>query len=423
MKRIKGIIFLLVTLIVVILLLIILLTTLQKQNNQKEQEKHTGDEGIDITQIEAVIEKVTTPNNFFIVENCIQTYINYANSKDAEKVYDVLDLEYINDNNITLENILKYARFEQTDRFKAQKINVITGKSQIEEYSVYGYINNQNRKYLFFKVKLDTKNSTFSIIPYNSEQYTSIEEIALKDNEGSKILKNGNNNYKYINLSTEAISKKYFENLKNNLLYSVENTYNMLDEEYKKERFSNINEFSRYISENQMKIKTSALSRYSYNYKDGYIECVLEDTYENTYILKITAVLEYTIKLDNYTIKNKDYNEKYNSLNDSEKVCANAYEFLQMINTKDYKHAYALLDTQFKNNNFKTIDKFITYAKSNFFDYNLNINNITVEEEGKYFVYKTTIKNSSSSVANSKNLTIIMQLKEGTDFVMSFSIE
>ena len=95
-----------------------------------------------------------------------------------------------------------------------------------------------------------------------------------------------------------------------------------------------------------------------------------------------------------------------------------------MINTKDYSHAYELLDGTFRNNNFDTLDKFKEYVNENFFDYNLNTTgNIDIDNEGSTYIYTTKIKSGVGSAAESKNLTIIMQLREGTDFVMSFSLE
>ena len=94
-----------------------------------------------------------------------------------------------------------------------------------------------------------------------------------------------------------------------------------------------------------------------------------------------------------------------------------------MINTKDYRHAYELLDSNFKNNNFDTLEKFKQYIQNNFFNYNLNSTDITIKEEGNYYIYETVIKSDSSRAAETKGLNIIMKLQEGTDFVMSFSLD
>ena len=128
--------------------------------------------------------------------------------------------------------------------------------------------------------------------------------------------------------------------------------------------------------------------------------------------------------MDNYTIKVDTYEEEYNKRNEVQKIQANVYIFLQMINTKDYRHAYELLDETFKNNNFDTLDKFKEYVNENFFDYNLNTtSNVDISNEGNTYIYETVIRSGAGSAAETKNLTVIMQLKEGTDFVMSFSLE
>ena len=136
------------------------------------------------------------------------------------------------------------------------------------------------------------------------------------------------------------------------------------------------------------------------------------------------SVMNYKIKLDNYTIKVEDYEENYNKLKNENKVQANVHIFLQMINTKDYKHSYELLDETFKKNNFGTLEEYKSYINENFFKYNQRTSSdINIRQEGNYYVYETTIRNNSGSAAKSKKLTIIMQLLKGTDFVMSFSIE
>ena len=70
-----------------------------------------------------------------------------------------------------------------------------------------------------------------------------------------------------------------------------------------------------------------------------------------------------------------------------------------------------------------TIEEFKEYVKNNFFAHNLNTMEAKIQEQGNYYSYETTLKENSSSIAESKKLTVIMQLLEGTNFVMSFSIE
>ena len=152
-------------------------------------------------------------------------------------------------------------------------------------------------------------------------------------------------------------------------------------------------------------------------------EYILVDNYGTSYTVRETSIMNYTIMLDNYTIKVDTYEEDYNKLSDENKVQSNVYIFLQMLNTKDYEHAYELLDNTFKNNNFDTLDKFEEYINQNFFNFNHNSTDVDITQEGEYYIYESTIRNNGGSAAESKKLTVIMQLLNSTDFVMSFSIE
>ena len=93
-----------------------------------------------------------------------------------------------------------------------------------------------------------------------------------------------------------------------------------------------------------------------------------------------------------------------------------------MINEKDYKSAYSYLDNTFKSNNFGTIEKFKEYINTNLFNNNI-LKTRSIEKIGNVYSCKATIKSGISSAAVEKNITVIVLLKEGTDFVMSFSID
>ena len=218
--------------------------------------------------------------------------------------------------------------------------------------------------------------------------------------------------------------RKYLEDFRQKELNNPEEAYSMLDEDYRNERFPTFEEFQEYVNSCRYMIQYSSLSKYDVEIKDNYTEYILVDNYNNSYTIRTTGIWDYTILLDNYTIKVDTYEEEYNKLSIEQKIQANVYIFLQMINTKDYRHAYELLDETFKNNNFDTLDKFKEYVNENFFDYNLNTtSNVDISNEGNTYIYETVIRSGAGSAAETKNLTVIMQLKEGTDFVMSFSLE
>lgn len=311
------------------------------------------------------------------------------------------------------------------DGFSAQKMNYLQGQ-RIMTYSVYGRINSEDNsealeKYYIFRV--DLENMTYELEEIEDGVYENIDQIKLEDDE-TEIPNKGNNAFKYESVSNVDMCRKYLEDFRQKELNNPEEAYSMLDEEYRNERFPTFEEFQEYVNSCRDMIQYSSLSKYDVEIKDNYTEYILVDNYNNSYTIRTTGIWDYTILLDNYTIKVDTYEEEYNKSSIDQKIQANVYIFLQMINTKDYSHAYELLDETFKNNNFDTLDKFKEYVNTNFFNYNLNTtSNVDISNEGSTYIYETKIRSGAGSAAETKKLTVIMQLKEGTDFVMSFSLE
>ena len=197
--------------------------------------------------------------------------------------------------------------------------------------------------------------------------------------------------------------------------------YNKLNEQYKKIRFPTYNDYKVYVEEMKEVIQNSVISKYSVEEKDGYREYTLVDNFNNTYIVRAKGVKNYSVLLDNYTIKVDNYSENYSKLSNEEKVRSNLYIFIQMINTKDYTNAYNLLADSFKNNYFKDQKSFEEYMKNNWFSYNLQTN-IDIKSEGINYICNVTLRDGAGSASNETNKTIIMQLKDNTDFIMSFTV-
>lgn len=119
---------------------------------------------------EKYIHKVTGVSSFYNVESCAAKYISYLVSKDYKAVYNLLDDNYIDKNNITESNLIDYIEFydknynlkiESMYQYKDFNIYYIKGKL-IEEG-----MNASNTSSKDFKItlKLDETNYKFSIIP------------------------------------------------------------------------------------------------------------------------------------------------------------------------------------------------------------------------------------------------------------------
>ena len=366
---------------IICIICIALLYMLKQQDNNTDMQVTEGD----TLNVEYVTEKLRDPTTFFAIEDYIQ--------KDFE------------------------------EKFVAKDMNVLSGE-RIDSYAIYGEkidetLNEVQKMYFIFRI--DIENMTYDIEELN-ESYNNINEINLETNI-QEIQNDGTNAFEAETVTSEQMCRIYLEDFTQLELNNPEEAYNLIDEEYKKERFPTFEDYQKYIEGYKDVIQTGALYQYATDYKDDYTEYILVDNYGTSYTVKETSVMNYTIKLDNYTIKVDNYNEDYIKLSDENKVQSNVYIFLQMINTKDYLHAYELLDDTFKNNNFDTLDKFEEYIKQNFFSFNYNSTEVDVTQEGEYYIYESTIRNNAGNTAESKRLTVIMKLLEGTDFVMSFSIE
>lgn len=371
-----------------ILICIIIIACIILLSNKTEQDMDNESVEGEPENYTYYAEKVRSGTNFFSIEKCIQNNVEKS--------------------------------------FKAKEMNMLPG-DYISSFGVYGEItesvsNTTNDVYYIFRI--DYENETYSIEKLEKDKYSSLEQINLETNI-EQIENKGNNIIEFYDVDDEDMCRYYYKQYSKLELEDPEKAYQMLDEDYKKERFSTFEEFQQYINSYKNVIEMGIISKYSVDIQDDYTEYVIKDDFNNIYKIKEESIMNYKIMLDDYTIKSDEYVEKYNELKNEEKVQANAQIFLKMINTKDYKHAYGLLNNEFKQNKFETQEKFEKYIKENFFEYNIKNNSgsgVDISQEGGYYIYNMTVSNNSSSVAENKKITFIIKLKEGTDFEMSFSM-
>ncbi len=382
----KKIIIIVMIIVIIIAIICFAVMKMMKNNNEEEPEFEEPVETPETLGIEIKAKKVKDYSEFKSVEVCIQNNVD--------------------------------------ETFICKDMTVFTGET-MNSYGIAGTTTNpetQKSQDVYMILRVDLVNLTFEVEELDSSKYNSVDEIDIEA-EDKTIEDTGDNYFEFLNMSEEDEARAYFDNFSKLEIENPEEAYSKIDDEYKKIRFPEYSDYQEYVEEYRNIIETGALTKYSVNYEEEYTEYVVIDNYENSYTIRTTSVMDYKVKLDNYTIKIDTYDEDYSKLSTDQKVQANAYIFLQMINTKDYEQAYNLLDETFRNTNFATLEEFKEYVRENFFNHNVNSYNISIQEEGNTYIYETEIKESSSSAAEEKNLTIIMQLKEGSDFVMSFSLE
>ena len=230
------------------------------------------------------------------------------------------------------------------------------------------------------------------------------------------------NSYSIRAVTEENLLREYLEDYKQNALKYPEYAYNSLDEEYRNEKFGNIDYFKEYINNRKDTIEKIELSKYKINDNNGNIQYICLDNDNNYYIFNKKSNMKYTVILDTYTIDLDEFTQKYIGANDGQKVGLNVEKFFKAINDKDYKYAYNKLDETFRNNNFPTLNDFVNYANNNFFEQNKVEHLNAKRDDDELIIYTIDLKDATYRELYSKRVTVVMQLKQGTEYVMSFSM-
>lgn len=231
------------------------------------------------------------------------------------------------------------------------------------------------------------------------------------------------NSIEYIHITDREIAQKYFSNYLQLMINNPEQAYLLLEKEYQTKRYKTYEIYNDYLQNNINYIKQTTLTNISIEDEDGYKKYTCKDKYGNTYIFKEISVMQYTVQLDDYTLENKTFNERYSKESQENKAILNIDKFFKMLNMQDYTSAYEVLDTTFKQNYFATQGQFEEYMQGKFFRYNNVTYNSYAERVTNLYTFNLTITDKTGEQQTSVDFNIVMQLLDGTDFVMSFEVE
>ena len=385
MKKVKKLI--IIVLISIFIILGILFHIQNNRNKPAESDSKSANQNEDtsVSKEESNSKEPISEKNFYKVIYCVEKYAN----KD-----------YI---------------------FIPLNIKVNSGIS-VDKYLVYGYFADKNYNIIenmYLYVNLDNMNKTFSIqkIKDNDIDFDTIEI----ENDEKDIEKKENNSFENLFIDESYIVKKCFNNLKMNLILRSEYVYENLYEEYKKAKFSDINTFNEYIKDNTEKYKKMDILKYTREEKDGNIRYTFINNYYDSYVLTIGINdFKQSIMLDNYTIPTEDMIKQYNKAVINKKIYTNTENFINMINNKDYESAYKILNSEYREENFSTLDEFKKYIQENFYEYNIlrTKPNIVEGDEGEY-MWTIIIRDSVALAANEKEITIVMILGEDMNYTIA----
>lgn len=430
MQKLKKMI-IFISIIILIIIVVIILNIIKNKKEVNEEANLNV-----ITYVETyTTKKVSDSVDFYTVKNICNTYVQNILYKSSERLYNQLDPTYIKEFDVTKENVISKMpqyNYEDNDYLTLEVIVKdmynIGNESSIYTFFVYGYVVDNikhNKNDFKCMVELSKENNTFYILP---EDYMKKYNYA-KMSEGQKIETtiqeiNTNGTYnKYDNIirEDEEIILDYFNQYKTALIYDKEEAYNMLEEEYRKKRFGNLESFEEYVNKNIKEMYLATFDKYQVKNKDNYVQYICVDKDGRYYIFNQYSIAEFKLILDTYTLELPEFLEKYNSTNEQGKVVLNVQKFMDAINSYDYNYAYNCLSSGFKANYFKTAQDFEKYIESTLYAKN-DVSYESFEEQSGLYKYKVKITNKENE-AESITKTFILKLNDGTGFEMSFNVD
>lgn len=440
----KRIISLFIIIICIIIVLIVaILIFLNKNQQEKAVEENEGKQAIGLE----MLNRTTDISIYLTVEECLKSYLTMTKIEEKEVLVSYLNEDFVTTKNINSENVLNVInKYKNYDLYRTMEMyEKYDVENRISIYYVKGKIDGN---YVFFKVRLDGNNETFDIYPIDEGEFNSDIKKQSNENIEKVISKKTYNFYRNAYLTNEDISRNYYIDFIKLMLIDSEQAYSRLNEEYKKAKFGNIENFNNYINSNKntlqmiYNVETAdssdfgsfleydnyiqansdyKMKSYSVNEYNNYYQYVCGNITGSNIIFNAKYPLDYEVYMDSYTIDLPEFIEKYNKETDANKVLMNLEKVKGAINTKDYNYVYNKLDDTFKKNNFPTQQSFQEYINNNLYSLNsFEYNNVV--KNGNLYVTTTGINDTTGKQHIFKSITFIVKLLEGTDFVMSFSM-
>lgn len=350
---------------------------------------------------DTTVKEVTSKSTLYNITNSINDYFAYTRENNMQAIE-----ELGGNNTYTIGSNIKFVLKEA----------YATGNEFQDKYYVKGVLVlphgdlTASEQEVYILLYVDLQNGTYKIENINKEAYVGIERI--NENADIDIPKGSYNLYKNKSISEAEEIELYLENYSFYIFNYTEKAYQLLDKEYSERRFKSYEKFYEYLVNKQSQLRQIKIVQYQIIEDDENIRYIGTDKYGNYYEIIITDYMEYTIKLDEYTIQ-----DGYEDLSEEEKIKNNAEKFISMINSCDYTNAYNLLEVGFKETNFPIEQSFIDYLKQNFFERNIIVKS-TIEGNVCTILMKETLSTKSNRFE--KQFKVI--LGEGEQFSISFNI-
>lgn len=347
------------------------------------------------------IEKETSNSVLYSLNKNINKYFNYIKENNETAINE------LGGNSIYLiTNNVKYV----------VKQAYVTQNQYMSKYYTYGTLTIANGNYtaqtqeIYMILYLTAENKGYKLQTISKEEY--LNRTALEQNDTIGILEGTYNKFEYEYIDNVKQMEIYLEDYSFQIFNNTENSYNLLNTEYREKRFNSLQSFVQFLNEKQGQLHNIKISQYTVDEENQNKIYKGTDQYGNYYEIIEKSYMNYEIILDNYTMLD------YSNDSDENKIKLSAEKFILMLNSADYTNAYNLLEPSFKQINFPTEQDFINYVKNNFYARNI-VASKDLSEDG---ICTVTIKDSISTQANKIQKQFKVIMGEGMSFTIEFNI-
>lgn len=347
------------------------------------------------------IEKETSNSVLYSLNRNINKYFNYIKENNETAINE------LGGNSIYLiTNNVKYV----------VKQAYVTQNQYMSKYYTYGTLTIANGNYtaqtqeIYMILYLTAENKGYRLQTISKEEYLNI--TALEQNDTIEIQEGTYNKFEYEYIDNVKQMEIYLEDYSFQIFNNTENSYNLLNTEYKEKRFKDLQAFVQFLNEKQGQLHNIKINQYTVDEENQNKIYKGTDQNGNYYEIIEKSYMNYEIILDNYTMLD------YSNDSDENKIKLSAEKFILMLNSADYTNAYNLLEPSFKQINFPTEQDFINYVKNNFYARNI-VASKDLSEDG---ICTVTIKDSISTQANKIQKQFKVIMGEGMSFTIEFNI-
>ena len=295
MKK-KKIIRFAIILFIFLAIFLIVYTINVLSSNQEEFYEEKAEESIPYE-----MSLVNEYSYFFSVVNILNSYLDDLKDENTEALLNVLHTEYLNSYQINEYNI--YEHLDKLDNglnytFKANIMAYKTDEN-LNRYLYYvkgdiienGFEENKVfKKDVMFLVNVDYENITYAIYPLNY-----LYEILPIINPYNEILKNVNNELIGSNVITkDYICNLYLSDFIEKVSNNVEDSYDLLDSDFRKKEFAKKSKYIEYMNNNKNKLSYQIYECSSLSGNSNVYE--IKDMNFNTYIFTEESIMNYKVE-------------------------------------------------------------------------------------------------------------------------------